>query len=461
MESGMNIIPLADYAAIVLAAGKGTRMRTSEPKALVPLLGEPMLYYVLAALEPLFCKSVWIVAGHLSEKLETAFPGHEFILQEPQLGTAHALVKALENTQVARRDFLLVINGDAPLATAEVIEEFLQKSSGCDLAFATITPDDPGPYGRVLRKDGKVTGIVEARDFEPFMLADFSGEVNAGIYLIRTMTARELLPRIANANKSGEYYLTDMVGLALAGGYQVKAVCCGGNTGLLGVNNPRELVEAEEILRGRIVEKLLDNGVIVHAPALVRCGPLTRIDPGCEIFGPCEIYGKTAIGEGSRIESHCVIRDCRLEKGVLILPFSLLDNAIIGENCIIGPYARLRPGTSLAENVHVGNFVELKKTRMESGAKANHLSYLGDSEIGARTNIGAGTITCNYDGKDKHVTRIGANSFIGSNTALVAPVTVGNSAKVGAGSVITRDVPEGDLAVARSRQQNLPGRGVR
>ncbi|MDO5536924.1 MAG: bifunctional UDP-N-acetylglucosamine diphosphorylase/glucosamine-1-phosphate N-acetyltransferase GlmU [Desulfovibrionaceae bacterium] len=442
-------------AALVLAAGKGTRMHSQRPKVLQTVLGEPMVAHVLAALEPLFGEDVWLVIGHGADQVRKAVPNGRFVLQEEQLGTGHALACALPALREAGVDRLLVLNGDTPLVTAEVIGRFMQEAGSADLAFATITLADAGSYGRVVRIDGQLAGIVEAKDYDIEKWGAVSGEVNAGVYLLSLDLAERLLPKVSNANRSGEYYITDLVGLALDEGCEVRGVMCGTTPELLGVNSPAELNEAEEILRATINRGLLASGVILHAVDGIRISPLARIEPGAEITGPCEITGKTIIHADARVMTSCVIRDSEVEGGAEIRPFSHLESAVVRAGALVGPYARLRPGAELCANSHVGNFVELKKTVLGEGAKANHLTYLGDARVGAGTNIGAGTITCNYDGKHKYQTVIGENAFIGSNTAMVAPVHVGSNTLVGAGSIITKDVPDGELAIARARQKNL------
>lgn len=442
-------------AALVLAAGKGTRMHSSRPKVLQTLLGEPMISYVLAALSPHFGGNVWLVAGHGADLLRKAVPDGRFVLQQEQLGTGHALACAVDSLRAAGVERLLVINGDIPLVTAEALGAFLARAGDADLAFATITLPSPGAYGRVVRKDGAVTGIVEAKDYDEAGLGEPTGEVNAGLYFLSLELAEELLPRLSNANAGGEYYITDLVGLALEAGRRVEGVECGEAPELLGVNSPLELAESEELLRRRRNTELLASGVILHGEAGVRISPFAEVEPGAEITGPCEITGRCRIHADARIMTCCVLRDSEVEGGAEIRPFSHLEQALVHEGALVGPYARLRPGAELGRNSHVGNFVELKKTYLGEGAKANHLSYLGDSTIGSGTNIGAGTITCNYDGRNKHRTVIGENAFIGSNTAIVAPVQVGSNTLIGAGSTITKDVPDGELAIARTRQKNL------
>lgn len=446
---------MGTQAALVLAAGKGTRMHSARPKVLQTVLGEPMVAHVLNALTPIFGADVWMVIGHGADQVRKAIPDGRFVLQEEQLGTGHALACALPSLKEAGVESLLVLNGDTPLVTTDTVAQFLQKAAGADLAFATISLPDPGAYGRVVRRDGHLVGIIEAKDYDMSKWGPASGEVNAGVYLMKLDLAERLLPRISNANKSGEYYVTDLVGLALDEGVEVRGIVCGNTSALLGVNSPKELNEAEEILRADINRAMLARGVILHHVDGIRVSPLAVVEPGAEITGPCEITGKSVIHADARVMTCCVIRDTEIEGGAEIRPFCHLESAIVRTGALVGPYARLRPGAELCENSHVGNFVELKKSVLGKGAKANHLTYLGDTRIGAGTNIGAGTITCNYDGKHKFQTIIGENAFIGSNTAMVAPVRVGSNTLIGAGSIITKDVPDGELAIARAKQKNL------
>ncbi len=263
---------------------------------------------------------------------------------------------------------------------------------------------------------------------------------------------------LSSNNKSAEYYLTDIIHLGIEHGYDVHGVECGEDAQLLGVNSPAELIRAEEILRKSLVENFLESGVIIHNPQMVSIGAEVQIMAGAEIFGPCEIYGNSSIAKGAVIKSHCVLDNAIIAEEAEILSFSHIQDAYVGKNVSVGPYARLRPGAKLEEKCKVGNFVEIKKSTVRKGAKVSHLSYVGDADVGEDANIGAGTITCNYDGKNKFKTEIGANAFIGSNTALVAPVRIGDNALVGAGSVITKDVPSSNLAIGRARQNNMPKR---
>ncbi|MYL82396.1 bifunctional UDP-N-acetylglucosamine diphosphorylase/glucosamine-1-phosphate N-acetyltransferase GlmU [Desulfovibrio aerotolerans] len=445
--------------ALALAAGKGTRMRSDAPKVLKTLLGKPMLWYVTKALATLYAADVWTVIGHRAESVAAAFPelAGRFVTQTEQLGTGHALVTALPALTQAGLSHVLVVNGDAPLVTAESIEAFCAAAlaADADVSFVSIELPDPGAYGRVVRCDGRVA-IVEAKDFDPARHGTPSGEINAGVYLLRLEAVAPLLGRLSNANNSGEYYITDLVSLGEAAGLRVLAVNRGNDAAYLGINSPRELVAAEEILRRRIVDLHIEAGVVVRMADSVRLGPQVRLAPGVEVCGPLELYGRTTVAAGASLASHCVATDAVIGENVVVQSFCHLDNVRVDADCQVGPYARLRPGAILETGARVGNFVEMKKSVLGPGAKAGHLTYLGDAEIGAGVNIGAGTITCNYDGVHKHKTVVGREAFIGSNTALVAPVTIGAGALVGAGSVITSDVPDGMLALGRGRQVVKP-----
>lgn len=440
---------------LILAAGKGTRMHSTKPKVLQNMLGTPLLGYALFALKPIFGKKIWVVVGYGADQVQKAFPNELFILQKEQLGTGHALMTALPVLKAAGLQKVLVVNGDTPLAT-ETIIRFLRDSEGTDLSIATLTLDSPADYGRVIRHKERIAEIIEAKDYDPLLYGPEPKEINAGIYLIDIKALDTLLPQLKKTNRSEEYYITDLIRLAVAEKMTVSGLNCGTDPTLLGINTPTELVRSEELLRQMKIRGLLTSGVILHSPNSIRIGPFVTIASGTEISGPCEIFGESHIAADVVIESFCHINNSHIESGAIIHGFSHLEDAEVGVNCLVGPYARLRPGAIMENESHVGNFVEMKKARLGEGAKANHLSYLGDADIGAGTNIGAGTITCNYDGVHKHHTQIGTHTFIGSNTALVAPVNVGNNAVVGAGSVITKNIPDKSLGVTRSRQKNLP-----
>ena len=451
-----------DCGALILAAGKGTRMHSALPKVLQPLLEEPMLAYVLAALRPLFGDRILTVIGHGAEAVRAAMrPTALLVEQRQQLGTGHALKTALPALRRAGIRRVLVVNGDMPLVSADTLRQFMEQAGTANVAVASLMLPDPGSYGRIVRNNGVFAGIVEAKDYRNERDGVPSGEVNAGVYLLDLDVVEPLLAELSNANASGEYYITDLAGLALNAGLKVTAVPCGSDVALLGVNTPAELSAAEELLRRRIVERHLQAGVMIHQPDGVCIGPHVQIEPGAVLRGPCRVLGRSRLARGASVDAFCTLIDAEIAAGAMIHAYSHIQDAVVGEGCLVGPYARLRPGAVLEAEAHVGNFVEMKKARLGRGAKANHLTYLGDADIGAGSNIGAGTITCNYDGVNKHRTTIGERAFIGSNTSLVAPVTVGAEALVGAGSVITRNVPDGMLAVARGRQTVLPKKTVR
>lgn len=443
--------------ALILAAGKGTRMVSPLPKALQPLLGVPMLAHVAAALKPLFADELHAVIGHGAESIEAAFAGGQypsirFVHQTEQLGTGHALKISLPVLEHLER--LVVINGDMPLISTAMMQHILDASADADMSLATITLSDAGAYGRVVRDPhtGNCLAVVEAKDYDASRYGPATGEINIGLYVLNLAVVAPLLSQLTNSNKSGEYYITDLIHLANSAQLRVTAIACGSDPALLGVNNPEELVRSESLLRENIVLAHLRNGVTLHQPEQLVVGPFVTIESGAVLAGPSHILGHTHICCGANIGPFCHITDTRIESGAVVQPYSHFLSAHVGPACTVGPFSRLRPGAVLDEAAHVGNFVELKQTRLGRGAKANHLTYLGDTEVGPAANIGAGTITCNYDGIHKHRTVIGEKAFIGSNASLVAPVSIGAGSIVGAGSVITADVPDNGLAIARGRQ---------
>ncbi|SHN56799.1 bifunctional UDP-N-acetylglucosamine diphosphorylase/glucosamine-1-phosphate N-acetyltransferase GlmU [Desulfovibrio litoralis] len=450
---------ISDTFALILAAGKGTRMHSPRPKVLQTLLGDSMLEHVYTATKNIFAEKIYAVIGHGAEQVEKEFKDSDlkFILQSEQLGTGHAVQVSLKTFEKALAKNILIINGDTPLISSNSLQQFLEfcQKEKSDLAFISLSLNDPGSFGRVIYKGKQVTGIIEAKDYDPKIYGDAPKEVNAGIYYLNLEKISPLFSLITKENKSAEYYLTDLISLAYKQGLNVNAFNAGNNPELLGINSPLELVEAEDLLRLQVNKKLLQQGVIIHNPNSVEISTKAIIEPGVEIFGPCRILGKTTVKKGALIEAFTSIINSTVLQDAQIRSYSHIEQATVGEKCIVGPYARLRPESILEENSHVGNFVELKKTKLGKNSKANHLSYLGDSEIGNGVNIGAGTITCNYDGKNKYKTIIQDNAFIGSNTALVAPVTIEKNALIAAGSTITKNVPENNLGIARERQTNL------
>jgi bifunctional UDP-N-acetylglucosamine pyrophosphorylase/glucosamine-1-phosphate N-acetyltransferase len=440
---------------LVLAAGVGKRMRSSLPKVLQPLAGRPLLAHVLATARELSPRKVIVVHGHGAEAVRQAFNGEnvEWALQDEQLGTAHAVMQAMP--QVSADADVLILYGDVPLMRAATLKRLLEAADD-GLAVLTAEPADPAAYGRIVRDGGGgVAKIVEERDASPAERA--IREINAGFYALSARRLSAWLKKIDNRNAQKEYYLTELVSLAVDERVPVTAVKTDAAWEAAGVNTPRELAELEREFQRQQAGRLLDAGVRLADPARIdvrgalECGREVAIDVNC-VF-----EGRVTLGDGVRIGPNCVLRNISIAAGTEVLAFCHLEDSTVGARCRLGPYARLRPGTTLLEDVHVGNFVEVKASRLGAGSKANHLTYLGDSEIGARVNVGAGTITCNYDGAAKHRTVIEDDCFIGSDATLVAPVRIAQGSYIGAGSTINKNTPAGQLTVARAKQVSIPG----
>jgi bifunctional UDP-N-acetylglucosamine pyrophosphorylase/glucosamine-1-phosphate N-acetyltransferase len=447
---------MRSVAAIVLCAGKGTRMKSARAKVLHELLGRPMgTFSIRRALEA-GARPVVAVVGHQADDVRAAFAKDlagapvRFALQREQLGTAHAVLCARKALGVSRGR-ILILYGDTPLIHRQMLEALAraQKARRTPLALVSTTPPDPRGYGRLVREGGRLRRIVEEKDCTPE--ERLVGEVNAGIYLVDAAFLWKALRGVGKKNAQREFYLTDLAELCVASGHEVAVVSAPAEE-VAGVNDRLELSRACAALRTRINQAHQRAGVTLDDPATtwieeqVRIGADTRVGPGCVLTGA------TALGKGVQVGVGCVIHDSTISDGAQIKHYSLLDGAKVGREALIGPFARLRPGTELAEKVHIGNFVETKKARIARGSKANHLTYLGDCDIGSGVNVGAGTITCNYDGVNKHKTVLGDRVFVGSDSQFVAPVTVGRGSYVGAGSTITEDVPPESLAIARARQ---------
>jgi bifunctional UDP-N-acetylglucosamine pyrophosphorylase/glucosamine-1-phosphate N-acetyltransferase len=444
---------------IILAAGLGKRMQSDLPKVLHPIAGQPMLGHVLQTARALQPSRIVVVVGHGADRVRAAFAGQDlqFALQQPQQGTGHAVMQALPHLleDGGQDDACLVLYGDVPLVQADTLRALL-RARGQGLALLTETLADPSGYGRIVRDDaGNVQRIVEHKDASPDELAIH--EVNTGILAAPTAALRRWLGQIDNRNAQGEYYLTDIVGLAVREGLPVAHAQPAFGWETLGVNSRVQQAQLERVWQGEQARRLLEQGVTLADPARfdlrgeLRCGRDVFIDVGCVFEGVVEL------ADGVRIGPHCVIRDARVGAGSVLEAYTHVEGAQVAEAARIGPYARLRPGADIGPEAHVGNFVELKKTRLGRASKANHLAYLGDAVIGERVNVGAGTITCNYDGVNKFQTIIEDEAFIGSDTQLVAPVRVGRGATLGAGTTLTRDAPAGELTLSRTRQQSVPG----
>ena len=439
---------------VILAAGKGTRMYSEKPKVLHALAGKPLVQHVLDCAAELKPKQVCVVYGHGGEAVPKAIQQYNarFVIQEPQLGTGHAVQQAMP--LLSDDGDTLVLYGDVPLIQHSTLHQMQQAGSG--LVLLTVNLENPTGYGRIVRNaQGDVLSIVEEKDAtaEQHEIQ----EVNTGILLAPTNKLRGWLAKLQNNNSQGEYYLTDIVSMAVQQGVAVHTVQPAHEWEIHGINSKAQLAVLERTWQLVEAGRLLVHGVTLADPERIdvrgklSCGRDVEIDVGC-IF-----EGEVSLGNNVRVGAYSVIKNSSIEAGTDIAPYSHIDSSEVGANCHIGPYARLRPGTKLHDEVHIGNFVEVKNSEIAANSKANHLSYIGDSTVGSRVNIGAGTITCNYDGANKHRTIIEDDVFIGSNTQLVAPVTVGKGATIGAGSTITRDTPAGELTLSRSKQVTVAG----
>ena len=444
-------------AVVTLAAGKGSRMKSDLPKVLHPLAGRPMLSHVLASAAQLAGARQHVVIGHGADKVRQQITQHEisWALQSEQKGTGHAVVQAMAD--VDENATVLVLYGDVPLIKTDTLQKLLDEThQGQNLALLTVELDDPSGYGRIVRDDsGNIQAIVEHKDASAEQ--HLINEVNTGILAVSARQLNSWLPELSANNAQGEYYLTDIIAMAVDHGVAVRAIHPQDEYEVQGVNDRLQLAELERVYQRQQADELMRQGVSLADPARIDIrGRLTvgadvRIDVGCVFEGDVEL------ADGVRIGPYCVIKNSVLGAATQVESHSLVEQAQVAAGCSVGPFARLRPGAALADGAKVGNFCEVKKSHIGKGSKVNHLSYIGDAEIGENANIGAGTITCNYDGVNKFRTEIGDDAFIGSNSSLVAPATIGAGATVAAGSVITREVPDNELAVARGKQRNVSG----
>jgi bifunctional UDP-N-acetylglucosamine pyrophosphorylase/glucosamine-1-phosphate N-acetyltransferase len=452
------------FAIAILAAGKGTRLKSKHPKVLHEIAGKPLLCHVVAAAKQVVpAAQIFAIIGHEAERVRQALLGSgiHFVEQKEQRGTGHAVMQTREALQ--EFDDVLVLSGDVPLIRKETIEKLLDfhRGSGAAMTILTTEPEDPTGYGRVFRKksgDGEsdeVERIVEQKQLSGEQFG--RREINSGIYAFRVKPLFGNLDKITTDNPHGEYYLTDMAAILAKAGEKVVAVRADDSNEVLGVNTRHELALLDAHLRSKKCEELMSAGVSIFKPetclidADVEVGPDTVIEPFVQLLG------ETKIGSDCRIRSYSVVMHSTLGSGVLLRHGSIVDQSKVADGALLGPYCHLRPASDIGEGAHIGNFVETKKTKLGKGSKANHLTYLGDAEIGSGVNIGAGTITCNYDGVNKFGTVIGDNVFVGSDTTLVAPIEIGKGAYIGAASCVTENVPEDALAVARGRQVNKEG----
>lgn len=435
---------------IILAAGKGTRMRSSLPKVLQPLAGRPLLGHVIQTAKQLHAQNIITIYGHGGEHVQQQFQQEniQWVEQAEQLGTGHAVQMTLP--VLPQEGMSLILYGDVPLVRQETLDQLLAVSSATGIGMITLNVDNPTGYGRIIRDNDKIQAIVEHKDATEQQRQ--IQEINTGIYCVSNQKLHAWLPELSNNNAQGEYYLTDIVAMAVADGLEIASIQPELAYEVEGVNDRLQLAALEREFQLQQAKSLMQQGLTLSDPArfdvrgTLKIGQDVKIDINVIIEGDCELGDFVEIGAG------CVLKNTRIAAGTKVQPYSVFENAVVGENTLIGPFARLRPGAELANDVHIGNFVEVKNTRIGVGSKANHFTYLGDAEVGAGSNIGAGTITCNYDGANKFKTVIGDAAFIGSNSSLVAPVHIGNGATVGAGSVITRDVSDNALAFERAQQ---------
>ena len=442
---------------VILAAGMGKRMRSQLPKVLQPIAQKPMIDHVLDKARAIEGEHrIIVVVGHAADVVKNHLKDNhdiQFALQAEQLGTGHALMQALPLCEPDKPT--LVLLGDVPLIETQTLETLI-KEAGNELGLLTVKLDNPTGYGRIVRDaNGAVCAIVEEKDADAEQRK--INEVNTGIMVLPTNRLNEWLSALKNENAQGEYYLTDVIAMAVANQVTVHTACASSAVEVEGVNSKIQLAALERAYQEKQAQRLMAEGVTLIDPRRIDvrgeliCGRDVTIDVGC-VFS-----GRVVLKDGVTVGAYCVLKDVELAQGVEVKPFCHFDGAVVGEKAILGPYTRLRPGTTLAEQTHIGNFVEIKKSVVGVGSKVNHLSYIGDTDMGAGVNIGAGTITCNYDGVNKFRTTIKDNAFIGSDTQVVAPVTVGEGATLGAGTTLTRDAPDGKLTISRARQTVIEG----
>lgn len=441
---------------VILAAGQGTRMRSGRPKVLHELGGRPLLAHVIDCARALAPKKIHVVYGHGGEQVPQCFrcEAVDWVLQAQQQGTGHAVAQAIP--QVDPAAVVVVLYGDVPLIRADTLRELAAAAGSDTLALLTAQLADPGSYGRIVRDDGgRVQRIVEKKDATDQELN--IREINTGFLAVSADRLGGWLAQLENNNAQGEYYLTDIIRLAVAAGVKVHTREPQWEWEILGVNSKQELAQLERIYQNKQAANLMDKGVTLRDPARFDLRGELKVGLDVEIDVNVVIEGRVVLGDGVKIGPNNIIRDADIGNGTEVLSNCVIEEAVVGQGCRIGPFARLRPGAQIGDRAHIGNFVEIKKSDVGEGSKVNHLTYVGDSSVGEGVNIGAGTITCNYDGANKHRTIIGDGAFIGSNTALVAPVTVGEGATIGAGSVIVKDAPAGELTLSRAEQKTRPG----
>lgn len=441
---------------IILAAGQGTRMKSSRPKVLHPLAGKTMLQHVVDTSRLLDPAQIIVVVGHGADQVREQMSEQnlDFVEQNQQLGTGHAVAQCLSS--LSEGNDVLVLYGDVPMISAETLNDLLTASAGDAVNILSFLADNPFGYGRIVRSgDDQVTAIVEQKDAD--QAQQKIDECNSGIMFIAGVEVRALIDKLDNNNAQSEYYLTDVVKHAVAANLKVNATVCNNADEVLGVNNQTQLAQLENLHRQRQASLLMEAGVKLYDPDRIDIRGSLKTGKDVEIDINCIFIGEVVLGNHVRIGANCIIENSYLGDNCQVLPMTSIDNATVGKHVSIGPFARIRPGTECADGVKIGNFVETKKAQIGIGSKINHLSYVGDTEMGANVNIGAGTITCNYDGANKFKTIIEDDVFVGSDTQLVAPVRIARGSTIGAGSTINKDTPEDQLTLSRSKQISMPG----
>ncbi|WP_339719174.1 bifunctional UDP-N-acetylglucosamine diphosphorylase/glucosamine-1-phosphate N-acetyltransferase GlmU [uncultured Paraglaciecola sp.] len=441
------------FSVVVLAAGKGTRMKSSLPKVLHSIGGKPMVQHIIDTVNKLGATNIHLVFGHGREQLQDSLSHNvlSWCLQDKQLGTGHAVQQAAP--QIKDDEDVLILVGDAPLIKESTLQQLIAVKQNADLALLTVELDDPTGMGRIIRQGDQVTAIVEHKDASQQQLQ--IKETNTGMMIMGGKDLKRWLSNLNNNNAQGEFYLTDVIEMAAKEGKSIQASQPASAIEVEGINNRVQLAAIERAYQTEQAKILMMQGVSLLDPSRFDLRGDLEVGQDITIDVNVIVSGKVKIGSNATIGANCILIDCEIAENAVIHANSIIEQAVVGEYCSVGPYARLRPGTIMKEQSRVGNFVEMKKTTLGKGSKANHLSYLGDTEVGAGANIGAGTITCNYDGVNKFKTIIGDGAFIGSNSALVAPANIGVNATVGAGSVVTKEVGENELAIARAKQRNI------
>ncbi|HAS62832.1 MAG TPA: bifunctional N-acetylglucosamine-1-phosphate uridyltransferase/glucosamine-1-phosphate acetyltransferase [Vibrio sp.] len=443
------------FSAVILAAGKGTRMYSNMPKVLHSLAGKPMVKHVIDTCAGLGAQNIHLVYGHGGDQMHAALDQEQvqWVLQAEQLGTGHAVDQA--SPQFEDDEKVLVLYGDVPLISSETIENLLDAQPTGGIALLTVVLDNPMGYGRIVRKNGPVVAIVEQKDATDEQ--KLIKEINTGVMVATGGDLKRWLSGLNNQNAQGEYYLTDIIAAAHDEGRAVEAVHPVNPIEVEGVNDRAQLARLERAYQSMQAQKLLEQGVMLRDPARFDLRGQLQCGLDVEIDVNVIIEGSVSIGDNVKIGAGCILKDCEIDDNTEIRPYSVIEGAIVGEKCTVGPFTRLRPGAELHNDAHVGNFVEMKNACLGEGSKANHLTYLGDAEIGQRVNVGAGVITCNYDGANKFKTVIGDDVFVGSDCQLIAPVTIANGATIGAGTTLTKDVAEGELVITRAKERKITG----